>query len=57
MPPPGPPPSNSSGEGIGLFIVKKLCELLSASFDVERRTHRDGGPTGMIYRVRFPSVY
>lgn len=40
------------GEGIGLYIVKRLCELLNASLDVETRTG-----TGTIIRVRFPVYY
>jgi signal transduction histidine kinase len=37
------------GEGIGLYIVKRLCELLSASLDVETRLG-----SGTLIRVRFP---
>jgi signal transduction histidine kinase len=37
------------GEGIGLYIVKRLCELLSASLDVETRLG-----AGTLIRVRFP---
>lgn len=37
------------GEGIGLYIVKRLCELLNASLDVETRLG-----AGTLIRVRFP---
>jgi signal transduction histidine kinase len=40
------------GEGIGLSIVKKLCELLDASLEVE--TERGKGST---FRVIFPRHY
>ncbi|MEZ0612193.1 sensor histidine kinase [Fibrella sp. WM1] len=39
----------SEGEGIGLYIVKRLCELLNASLDVETRLG-----AGTLIRVRFP---
>lgn len=39
-------------EGIGLYIVKRLCELLNASLDVETHTG-----TGTLIRVRFPIQY
>ena len=40
------------GEGIGLSIVKKLCELLDASLECE--TERGKGST---FRVIFPRYY
>jgi signal transduction histidine kinase len=40
------------GEGIGLAIVKRLCELLDASVEVETR---EG--TGTTFRVVFPRHY
>jgi signal transduction histidine kinase len=40
------------GEGIGLYIVKRLCELLNASLDVETRTG-----IGTIIRIRVPVQY
>jgi signal transduction histidine kinase len=40
------------GEGIGLYIVKRLCELLNASLDVETRSG-----TGTIIRIRIPIQY
>jgi signal transduction histidine kinase len=40
------------GEGIGLAIVKRLCELLDASVEVETR---DG--EGTTFRVVFPRYY
>lgn len=41
-----------SGEGIGLSIVKRLCELLDAS--IELQTERGRGTT---FRIVFPSHY
>lgn len=41
--------SQPDGEGIGLYIVKRLCELLNASLDVETRLG-----AGTLIRVRFP---
>ncbi|WP_375444038.1 ATP-binding protein [uncultured Fibrella sp.] len=58
---PGPKSANAigpisaqagEGEGIGLYIVKRLCELLSASLDVETRLG-----TGTIIRIRIPIQY
>ncbi|MFD2569578.1 sensor histidine kinase [Spirosoma soli] len=40
--------SQGHGEGIGLHIVKRLCELLEANLDVET------SPQGTLIRVRFP---
>lgn len=40
------------GEGIGLSIVKRLCELLDATLELE--THRGRGTT---FRIIFPSQY
>ncbi|MBO0937923.1 HAMP domain-containing histidine kinase [Fibrella sp. HMF5335] len=45
-------PVPPDGEGIGLYIVKRLCELLNASLDVE--THAG---SGTLIRVRFPIQY
>ncbi len=42
----------AEGEGIGLYIVKRLCELLNASLDVETRAG-----TGTIIRIRIPVHY
>ncbi|QJW89038.1 HAMP domain-containing histidine kinase [Spirosoma taeanense] len=39
---------SGKGEGIGLHIVKRLCELLDANIDVETRTGQ-----GTMIRVRF----
>ena len=44
--------SPASGEGIGLSIVKRLCELLDAS--IELQTQRGRGTT---FRIVFPSQY
>ncbi|SFD11813.1 sensor histidine kinase [Spirosoma endophyticum] len=40
------------GEGIGLQIVKRLCELLKASLEIESITGR-----GTLFRIRFPLHY
>ncbi|MBD2753364.1 sensor histidine kinase [Spirosoma validum] len=45
-------PSQPKGEGIGLLIVKKLCELLRADLDIETRPE-----VGTLFRVRFPMHY
>ncbi|MGA8708651.1 MAG: sensor histidine kinase, partial [Steroidobacteraceae bacterium] len=46
------PPQMLSGEGIGLSIVKRLCELLDASLEV------DTAPgAGTTFRVTFPRSY
>jgi signal transduction histidine kinase len=44
--------AHRSGEGIGLSIVKRLCELLDAS--IELQTQRGHGTT---FRIVFPSRY
>ena len=41
-----------SGEGIGLSIVKRLCELLDASIELETQRGR-----GTTFRLVFPSRY
>jgi signal transduction histidine kinase len=40
------------GEGIGLLIVKRLCELLDASLELE-----SAAGTGTTFRVRLPRTY
>ena len=51
-------PSNSSrsasvsGEGIGLSIVKRLCELLDATLELQTRAGE-----GSTFRVTFPAHY
>jgi len=46
------PPQALSGEGIGLSIIKRLCELLDASLEV------DTAPgAGTTFRVTFPRSY
>ena len=40
------------GEGIGLQIVKRLCELLGASLEIESIAGR-----GTLFRIRFPVHY
>jgi signal transduction histidine kinase len=39
----------STGEGIGLSIVKRLCELLRASLDIETKPE-----VGTLFRIRLP---
>lgn len=41
-----------SGEGIGLSIVKRLCELLDASIELETQRGR-----GTTFRIVFPARY
>jgi hypothetical protein len=40
------------GEGVGLQVVKKLCELLDANLDIESQPGR-----GTLIRVRLPIHY
>ena len=42
-----PPPGPVSGEGLGLHIVKRLCELLHANMDIEINTG-----VGTLFRIR-----
>jgi signal transduction histidine kinase len=46
---PAPPPA---GEGIGLAIVKRLCELLDATIELESASGK-----GTTFRVTFPVRY
>lgn len=46
------PPRQQSGEGIGLSIVKRLCELLDASLELASSV--DSGTT---FRIVFPRTY
>jgi signal transduction histidine kinase len=39
------------GDGIGLAIVKRLCELLEATLELESR------PEGTTFRVSLPRRY
>ncbi|MCD6671303.1 MAG: sensor histidine kinase [Burkholderiaceae bacterium] len=41
-----------AGEGIGLSIVKRLCELLDASLELQTEAGK-----GTTFRVTFPSTY
>ena len=46
------PAHNQPGEGIGLSIVKRLCELLDASLEIA-----SSAQTGTTFRVVFPRRY
>jgi signal transduction histidine kinase len=46
------PPNQQPGEGIGLSIVKRLCELLDASLELETERRK-----GSSFRVTFPRRY
>ncbi|GAA4470909.1 hypothetical protein GCM10023189_60460 [Nibrella saemangeumensis] len=46
------PPLLSSGEGVGLFIVKRLCELLNGSLDLESKPG-----VGSLVTITFPTRY
>jgi two-component sensor histidine kinase len=45
------PPSAGHGEGIGLTIVKRLCELLEANLELESE------PVGTTFRITLPRRY
>ncbi|MGL5016612.1 MAG: sensor histidine kinase [Luteolibacter sp.] len=47
-----PPASGAPGEGVGLSIVKRLCELLNASLELETSSSK-----GSTFRVVFPCAY
>ena len=49
---PRDPASDMGGEGIGLSIVKRLCELLDASLELETSVGQ-----GTTFRVIFPRSY
>ncbi|HET9551196.1 MAG TPA: ATP-binding protein, partial [Candidatus Binatia bacterium] len=46
------PAYQESGEGIGLSIVKRLCDLLEASIELESNAGE-----GTTWRVMFPRHY
>lgn len=46
------PPRQQSGEGIGLSIVKRLCELLDASLELASSVE-----SGTTFRIVFPRTY
>lgn len=43
---------SDKGEGVGLHIVKRLCDLLKANLDIESQKGR-----GTLFRVRLPVRY
>jgi signal transduction histidine kinase len=47
-----PPETPAAGEGIGLSIVKRLCELLDASLELQT-----SAGTGSTFRLIFPRHY
>jgi signal transduction histidine kinase len=47
-----PGEKRGGGEGIGLSIVKRLCELLDASLELETAPG-----SGSTFRVAFPRSY
>ncbi len=47
-----PPSGGAPGEGVGLSIVKRLCELLNASLELETSSS-----DGSTFRVIFPCAY
>lgn len=49
---PAPPRPQQSGEGIGLSIVKRLCELLDASLEMT-----SSAASGTSFRAVFPRKY
>ena len=48
----GSPSHQQPGEGIGISIVKRLCELLDASLEIA-----SSAETGTMFRVVFPRRY
>lgn len=52
-PPPDPRPTHQArSEGIGLSIVKRLCELLDAAVELDSKPH-----VGTIFRIVLPRHY
>lgn len=47
-----PPKNQPAGEGVGLSIVKRLCELLDASLELETAPGE-----GTTFRITFPREY
>jgi signal transduction histidine kinase len=47
-----PSPAEPPGEGIGLAIVKRLCELLDATLELYTEPGK-----GSTFRVYFPQKY
>jgi signal transduction histidine kinase len=46
------PARSPSGEGVGLAIVKRLCELLEATMELQTEPGK-----GTTFRVKFPLHY
>jgi signal transduction histidine kinase len=44
--------TTATGEGVGLSIVKRLCELLDASLELQTKPGK-----GTTFRVMFPLRY
>jgi signal transduction histidine kinase len=47
-----PQPHSATGEGLGLSIVKRLCEMLDATIEVDSEVG-----VGTTFRIRFPRHY
>jgi signal transduction histidine kinase len=45
-------PATEMGEGIGLSIVKRLCDMLDAAVEVQSIVN-----VGTTFRIRFPRQY
>jgi signal transduction histidine kinase len=53
--PASPPPFMRPGEGIGLLIVKRLCELLEATFELT--STREGTTFQVVLPRRYSSAH
>jgi signal transduction histidine kinase len=52
QPAPGPAAGDPPGEGLGLSIVKRLCDMLDATVDIESEPN-----VGSVFRIHFPRTY